>query len=206
MARFADQVPDDQKVGFKAHLPDHTQLVPDPLGDLGGNLASVAFPRSLPHQFLQIGGVGVAGRRREVRQEEFTGLHAHLGPLGHQKGVVTGARIQVRRKAFPHVAGRLDVKLLGVETQPVVVGEVGAGVDAQQHIVGLRLIRPGVVGVVGGQKRRSHPPREFGEFGQEKALMLEAVVHDLDEEVLPAEDVLVLACRPGGGVGVEDAA
>ena len=95
VARLADQVPDDQEVGLKAHLPDHSQLVPDPLGDFGGSLGPVAAPGAAPHQFFQIGGVGMARRCGEVRQEEFPGPHAHIGSLGHNQRVVAGARIQI---------------------------------------------------------------------------------------------------------------
>ncbi len=50
------------------------------------------------------------------------------------------------------------------------------------------------MGIVGGQQRSPDAPRDIDQVGQQPALRLQAVVLDLDEEAVLAEDVLV-----GGG-------
>ena len=46
-----------------------------------------------------------------------------------------------------------------------------------------------VVGVVGGDQSHLILPGQLDELGQDALLFLDAVVLQLDEEVLPAEDV-----------------
>ena len=90
---------------------------------------------------------------------------------------------------------RLQVVAGAVEPEAVRVGEVLAGLDAQQRVVGGRLVRVRVVRVVGDQRRDAELLADLQQAVADPALDLDAVVHQLQEVAVLAEDVLVLGGR-----------
>ena len=105
-------------------------------------------------------------------------------------------------------AGGLDVVAVAVEREPLARAVAGrdvhraAGVDAEQVLLGRRVLLVDVVGVVGGEQR---DPEVLGQPQQAVAdpvLDGEAVVHQLEEVVVPAEDVLEVGGRLAGRVVV----
>ena len=125
---------------------------------------------------------------------------ADVHPLGDQQGVVAGLR-ELRVPLRAHLGRRLEVEVLRVELEPVRVGQRLAGLHAQQHLVRLRVVRVGVVQVVRGQAGQAQLLLEPEEVFLHLLLDADAVVHQLAEEVVAAEDVAVVA-RGLAGVGV----
>ena len=68
---------------------------------------------------------------------------------------------------------------------------VVAGLHREQHLVRGGVVRPGVVRVVGDHERQRQVPGDAGQAVPRPRLDVQAVVHDLDEEVVRAEDVAV---------------
>ena len=93
-----------------------------------------------------------------------------------------------------HFGGRLEVVLRPLELEPVRVGEERSGLHAQQGIVGDRILAVGVVAVVRCQQRCVEPTGDLNELGVRPVLVGDPVVLDLDEEVVPPEDVLQAGC------------
>ena len=89
-----------------------------------------------------------------------------------------------------HLGGRLEVVLLALELEPLRVVDEGAGLHAQQGVVGHVVLAVGVVAVVGGEQRCPDPLGDLHQRGIGLLLFGESVVLQLDEEVAPAEDVL----------------
>ena len=94
------------------------------------------------------------------------------------------------REEVAHLPGRLEVVLGPVELEPVGVRQQRPGLDAEQGVVGHRVLTVGVVAVVGGQQRCVQPAGDLDQLRVGALLFGQAVVLDLDEEVLPPEDVL----------------
>ncbi len=103
-----------------------------------------------------------------------------------------------------HLGRRLDVELVGVEAHPVGRVEVVAGPDAEQDVVRLGLVLADVVEVVGHDQRQPGLGREPDELLVEPALVRHAVVLQLEEEAVLAEDVAVLAGEVPGQLPVLD--
>ena len=101
-----------------------------------------------------------------------------------------------------HLGRGLDVELVRVEPHPVGRVEVVAGPDAEQHVVGLGLVLPDVVEVVGHDQRQAGLGRQAQELLVEAALLRQAVVLELEEEAVLAEDVAVLAGDVAGQLPV----
>ena len=115
--------------------------------------------------------------------------------LGDQEGVGAALLPGVRGVDGVHLVRGLQVVAGAVEAEAVRVGEVLAGLDAQQGVVGGRLVRVRVVRVVGDQRRDAELLADLQEAVADPVLDLDAVVHQLQEVAVLAEDVLVLGGR-----------
>ena len=215
LARVADEVPDDEEVGGEAHVADDVELVVDPLAHHVVELVAVAAPGALVGQLAQVlrGACLVAGAadalgHRELGQAGLAQLELDVGPLGDEQ------RRVARRLDLPeevaHLGSALEVVLVGVEAEAVDVGEQRPGLDAQQRVVRLGVGAVGVVAVVRCQQGRADLRGDLDELGVGPGLLGQAVVLELDEEVVLAEDLLEPTCpleRLGlvaGQQGLED--
>ena len=106
------------------------------------------------------------------------------------------------RNSSPHFLRRLQVVAAAGEGEAgaaVVVGglqERGAGLDGQQGLVRLGVVFVRVVQVVGGHQRKVQVLGQAQQVAGDPPLDVQAVVHELAEVVLRAEDVAEL----GGGL------
>ena len=144
---------------------------------------------------------GLAVGHREVRDPELA--ERQLEAAGH---LGDPARVQDRLALVGeerrHLGGRLQVEVVGLELHPAGRVEVVAGADAQQDVVGLGLGLVDVVEVVGHDQRQAGLRREPEELLVEPALLGQAVVLELEEEAVLAEDVAVLAGEVAGELPV----
>ena len=194
----ADQVPHHEEVGREPHVGDDVELVVEALHDLGRDGHPVALLRPLDAEVAEVGGgpdlVGVAGElvgHGELGQARLAEVDLDVGPLGDQQRVV--ARLGQLGEEVPHLGGRLQVVLLALELEPLGVVDEGAGLHAQQGVVGDVVLAVGVVAVVGGEQRGADAVGDLDQGGVGLVLLGQAVVLDLDEEVALAEDVLEAA-------------
>ena len=108
----------------------------------------------------------------------------------------------------PHLGGALEVVVVAVEGEPLAGPVAGrdvhgaAGVDAEQVLLRGRVLAVDVVGVVGGDQRDLEVGRELEQPVADPLLDGEVVVHQLEEVVVAAEDVLEVGGRLAGGVVV----
>ncbi len=190
------QVGHDQEVDGKAHLVDDAQLLLHAgLHLLVHGPLAVALGQPLHGQVAQIGGIGVALGDGHVGQVILFVLQIHLAHLGDAQGVVVGAGRQVDEGA----EGLLKLfaalhKVAGIaEPHTLFVGEVGAGLDAEQHVVGAAVFLFDVMNIVGdhhlqaklvgpGYQDLVHP-HQFGDI----------VFLDLDEKILFAKEIHIPA-------------
>jgi hypothetical protein len=80
--------------------------------------------------------------------------------------------------------------LLAFELEPLRVRQGGAGLHAQQRVVGLVVLTVRVVRVVGGEQRRADPAGDLDQLRVGLVLGGEPVVLQFDEQVVLAEDLL----------------
>ncbi len=195
LAGEADQVPHDEEVGGEAHVADDTQLVVEALRHLGGQRGAIALPGAVVGEVAEIGQspflVGLAAepvRNRELGQARLPELDLHVGPLRDQQRVV--ARLGDVAEEVAHLGGRLQVVLGALELEAVGVGEEGTGLHAEQGVVGHRVLAVGVMAVVGGEEGGVQATGDLDQLRIRPVLVGDPVVLQLDEEVVPSEDVL----------------
>ncbi len=137
--------------------------------------------------FVVVGSLVLPGNR-ELGQRVQTELDLDVGALGDEQRAVAG--LGHLGEEVAHLRRRLEVVLLAVELEAVGVVDGGPGLHAQQGVVRDGVGAVGVVTVVGGDERRAQPAGDRDEGGVGAALLGQAVVLELHEEVLGPEDVL----------------
>ncbi len=194
---LADEVPDQQEVAREAHLQDHVQLEGQPLAVL---LLRVLQRAGLPAR-AALGHAGLEHLLRDMDEVAFQVIavgHRELGRDGlprdgekvHLGGDLQGA-LQVLgmvREDGPHLLRRLHEELVGGEAHALLLGLGGLGADAQERVVQVGVLVVEVVGIVGRHQGNAQLLRQLHLIGDDLPLLVEALVLDLQVEVL-AEDV-----------------
>ena len=137
-------------------------------------------PRARSHDAWSCpSGTGKIGIRSRVRPHVGVGLH----PLGdQQRGVARAGDLRVPQR--PHLGGGLEVVAVAVELEAGGIRQRLAGLHAQQRLVVVRGLAGDVVAVVGGQRRDAELAADLEQALTDPALDVEAVVHQLEEEVV----------------------
>ena len=188
LAGVADEVPHDEEVRAEPHVGDDLQLVGQPLDDVVGHRLAPPLARPLEGEVVEVlGVVGEALGQREVGQLGLAELDLHVGPLGDPERVVAG--LGHLAEQVPHLVGVLEVVLVAVELEAVGVAHERPGLHAQQGVVGLVVVLVRVVAVVGGDDREAEVLGDAQQLGVGALLLGDAVVLQLDEEVVGPEDV-----------------
>ncbi len=181
---IADEVRDDQKIIHKAHPADHGQLIVELLVHLrpvGETLGEAPLA-----ELLQIGkAVRLPGGEFEARQvvvAEFEVVAALVRDGGSHVG---GLGMAWEQRA--HLLLTLEVELLGLEAHAVGLVHGLAGLDAQQHVLGGGVGLFHIVGVVGDDEGDAGVAAELFEALGGLPLLGDAVILDLQIEVVAEE-------------------
>src|ERR1700694_115321 len=152
---MAYEIPYHQEVGGEAHVEDDLELELQSLDHLVRQGVSVAFVGALEGEVAQVGFCRdlIAWPAKLLRHGELwklwlPKLDLYRRPLSDPQRVVT--RLGHFSKQLSHLSGCLEVVLLPVELETVRVVDRGAGLHAEQGIVGRSIAAVGVVAVVGG--------------------------------------------------------
>ena len=151
-----DEVGDHEVVAAVALLGDDRELHLDPVAHaLVEPVAGVARLDAAPDLLAEPRVLGLARRHVGAGHVAAGGLgELDVAALGDRERVV--ARLGHAEAVGPelaHLGGGLDVVAAAVELEPVGVGEPLARRDADQGVVGGRVLGVVVVGVVGGDRR-----------------------------------------------------
>ena len=205
-----DEVGDDEEVAAEPHLGDHAELELGALAGLVGDAAGVADAQPPLDLLDHPRGLVLAGRAGEPRHVRAVALgEADVAALGDQQRVVArvGQPVAVAPQR-PHLGRGLEVVVGAGEGEPLAGTVAGrdvhrrAGVDAEQVLLGRRVLLVDVVGVVGGQQRDLQVLREPEQPVADPLLQRQVVVHQLHEVAVATEDVLVVGRRLPGRVVV----
>ena len=201
LAGEADEVGDDQEVAGVAHGGDDAQLVLQacpqqrrhlPVASLQASLALLAQPALR----------GLTVGHREVRDAQVAQRHRDVALLGNPARVAD--RLRLVREEGRHLGRRLEPEVVGFELQPAGRVEVVAGPHAQQDVVGLGLVLVDVVQVVGDDQRQANLRGQAEELLVEPSLLGQAVILELEEEAVLAEDLAVFAGQAPRALPVVD--
>ncbi len=203
----ADEIPDDQEVSGKLHLLDDGEFALQALLVVGDGVLELALLVQRAQRFeaageafagdvLEITVDGVAGRDIELRERIRDFFQAHVAALGD----VERAREHVGRilEDAGHLVAALDEELVAVELHAVGVANRLAGLDAEHDVLRVGVVFAEIVAVVGGDQRQAKIFFQLEEAGMDAVLLLQALILNLEKEIVFAENVGV---GSGGGAG-----
>ena len=123
-----------------------------------------------------------------------------MAAVGNALGVVE--RLLCVGKELSHLLLALDIELSAGIAHAVFVGQLFAGLDTEQDIVGLRVLREGVVAVIRGDQRDPRRAADAQESGIDGLLVGVAVILQFEEEIALAEDIEVAQGRLAGALRI----
>ena len=181
------EVLDDEEIVREAHFLDHGQLVFQ-LPVVFRLLGAVALREALFTQLPQIGGGVVPLRQLELRQVILAEGEVKLAPVGNALGVLHG--VGITGEQLLHLLRGADVEILRLIAHAVLVVHGFSGLDAQQHVVALGVLLPEIVGVIGADQGNARLLVQAQQAPVHRGLLGNAVVLQLQIEVVPAQDLL----------------
>ena len=190
-SRVFDEVADDEEVAGVALLFDDVELVIGTL-DIFGRYAVRKTPFEPLMDFAgQPRVLRLALGHGELRHAVFFFPHLVVrgDPLGDREGVVAGSwdfGIPLRADLL----GGLEEVAVAAEAETVLVRQRLARLDAQHGLVRMGLIAGDVVAVVRDQRWHSQIIAKLDQILADPLFEIEPVVHELEVEVLLAEDRL----------------
>ncbi len=184
----ADEVPDDEEVAGEVHADDDVELgleaaavgVLVDLGPLRSHLGEAAV-EALPGDLAEVVGGAHALGQGEAREHGLAELELEAGAaLGDLQRALEGRGVIAEQ--VPHLLRRLEEHLEAAVVRGLRLG-VGAVLgDAGEVELTLAVLPAAEVGVVAGDQGQAHVARGGREDAVEHALLLEAVVLELDVE------------------------
>ena len=195
------EVPDNQKVAGKLHLLNRADLALQAFGVLAqaaaqqsppGHLFQTRPPRleSLARDFFKIAVVRLARRNLEIREGMRDFFDAQLAPLRD----LDRARDRLRhfREDLVHFFGGLHVELVVGELHALGVAARAAGLDAEEKVVGRRILFAEIVGVVGHYQRNVGLLRQLDQARVDAFFLFQALVLHFEKKIPFSENVLEL--------------
>ena len=180
-----DEIADDEEVFVEAHVVDGLQLEIQLAFELRG-------PGSVPlrqPRLAEPAEIGLRARfpfgQAEFRQMVFPEGEFQIAALRDPGGIVR--RLRPLGEEGAHLLLGFDVEFFRLEAHPVLVLHGLLGLDAEQHVLDLRVLLRQIVGVVGDYQGEARFPVEAQDALVHALLLRQAVVLELQVKVLRAE-------------------
>ena len=192
----AHEVRHDEEIVCKSHFLDHVQLVVQ-LPVVLRMLPPVFLRKALLAQLPDAALGGLPFRHPKFRQMVLPKGKLKVAQLRDPPGVLNGPGVLAEQ--FLHFLRGAHVEVPGLVPHPLLVLHQLPGLDAQQHVVGLRVLGGQVVAVVGTHQRDAGLLMDAQQSLVDHGLVPDAVVLELQiEPVLPEE----LPHLQGVGLGI----
>ena len=190
--RIFYKIPYDQEIIHISHVPDRIQLIVQTVLQLLRRLPVPAL-QSLPAEFLQIFPGRIPVRHIIFRQLRHTEFDLHGTPVRDPLRIVQ--RLKCIGKKLLHLLRRFHIILSALIAHPVLIGQLLAGLDAEQDVMGDRILRVGIVDIVG---RHKFDPGLLGHLQQllvDQPLIRQTVILQLQKIIVLPENVAVFQRR-----------
>jgi hypothetical protein len=196
--RVADKIPDDQKISGVFHLLDHADFVRQPGFVFGERLAEQAGLRaSLQHRDArskplarhgrEIGVYRVSLGHLKIREGIFHRFDLYVASLGNRHGALE--RLGKFSEHLRHFLGGLEKELVGGEFHAVRVAHGLAGLNAEQHFLGVGIGMFQVMAIVGGHQGNSGFLGERHDLRIDALFDVQALILNFEKKITFSKDV-----------------
>ena len=183
--RVLHKIGHNEKIVCKAHFLNHVLLIFQ-LFPVFGVLA-VALPIALITELLQVRKAVIPRRKLKFRQMIGTKCEFQVASLRDFPCVLYSTLIVLKQRL--HLLLRAEIKVLGLIAHPVLVVQRPSGLDAEQNIMGIRVCLMNIVGVIGADHGKPRLLVNPEQALVDDCLVPDAVILQLQIEVVRAEDV-----------------
>ena len=187
-----DKIPYNQEVIHIAHLLDDGKLVVQTLLQ-SAVVVGITFRQAVLTQSVQPGFRGVPFRHLEMRQLRHAELDLHVAPV--RNGLSVLHRLPGIGEEPLHLLFAFHIILAAFIAHPVLIRKLLRGLDAQQDIVGLFILRIRVMHVVGDHQRDIQFLTHGKQGGIHQPLCRNPMVLQLQEKIPLSEAFLVFQRR-----------
>ena len=174
---------------------DDAQLAVHPVLNLLG-VECIAVETAQPGlgQVAQVSFGRVASRDLDLGQVKARGIEIDVTPLGDDQGVAQ--RLGQVGKQSSHLCRAFQVVAVVIHPEPRRISHGLAGLNAQQHFMGMSLVTPHIVGIVGSHQRDPHLAAHLHQRAVDCPHLGNVVVLELQEKAVGPKDVAI----PLGGL------
>ena len=181
---IVDKIPDDQVVVYITHRADDADFILHPL-PVFLRFLRITLPEALITELAEVFLVGIALRHRVGGQVILMKGKLHIAHIGNFLGIGKGLVAAGEQSAKLLLA--FQVELLGFEPHPVLIVNGLAGLDAQQHILHIRVLFAQIMGIVGDDQGKPLLPGKALQALIHRALGFDAMVLKLQIEPVRTE-------------------
>ena len=165
-----------------AHAADDRELIVETLLILLGDVFAVAAVHPLLRHIFKILKVILISGHFKMRELCFAELKLDIAPLGYLGGSLDG--VGIVRKEREHLLLAFQIELLRLELHARILAKGMVRLDADEHLLHLGILFGDIVDIVRSDERNPRLPRQLGEHRDYTPLLGQAVILNLEEEVV----------------------
>ena len=184
------KVVDDQIVIDKAHLGNGADLILQAVGQRLVGVLSVVAVHALIAAAAKIIEMVFAVRHIKARQLALAERKGDLTAVGDLLCVLDRFGISAEQRA--HFVLGFQIKLIRLKLHFILVADGAARLDAEQNAVGAAVLFFDIVAVVGRRHADAGFRGDPRQAGQNALFLLDAVILQLDKEVLTPKEITVI--------------
>ena len=185
---ISDKIPNDQEIIHIAHGPDHTQLIVQPFFQFLRHRL-IPLLKSLKAKLIQVFPGSIALRHIEFRQLRYAKLDLHMAALSDLMGIFQC--FHGIRKQRLHLFRRFHIVLSALIAHPVLIRQFLSRLNAQQYVVRRRILRVGVMHVIGGHQIDPKLPAHTQKLLIHRLLLWDAMILQFQEEITCTKNSLI---------------
>ena len=169
-----------------AHAADDRELIVEALLILLGDILAVAAVHPLLRHIFKIFKMILIPGHFEMRQLCFAELELDIAAFCYLRSPLD--RVGVLREEREHLLLAFQIELLSLELHTRILAEGMVRLDADEHLLHLGILFGDIVDIVRGDEGYPRLPRQLGEHRDYTPLLGQAVILNLEEEVVFAHD------------------
>ena len=183
-----DKVPHDQEIIHIPHVPDGGKLIIQSLLQLRSD-RMISLLQAFHTELVQVFPGGKALGHIEPRQLGHAELDLHVAAFRDPVRIFES--LQGIGKQLRHLLRRLDIVLSALIAHAVLVRQLFAGLQTQKDIVGLPVLRIGIMAVVGHHQIDPGLPVHPQQLLIDDLLLGDAVILHFQEKIALPENLLI---------------
>ena len=148
--RVLDEIPDNQEIIHVAHIFNDAQLIFQSFLQRAV-IVRITLLQAVETNLVQIFPGGITLWHVVLGKLRHAELNLHIAALRNLRRILNGLR-RIGKESR-HLLRRFHIILAALVAHPVLIRQLLSGLNTEQNIVGLHILRIGVMDIIGSHKR-----------------------------------------------------